>query len=172
MTVTVRFPMLRAAYEGAVAPLSTNYASGDGAGSTGNDNTPMNIKSIVISAGALRQRGDRLRARVCWAGTTGGAITGRLFIGGGAGVTICTAADAGGTAMQVSEAWCHYVDNQHANILSLPNGVIDAAVSLPNVANFQWDTAQTLYFSQSQVVDNHIIVYSMTVDVFPLGTLV
>lgn len=168
MTFTVRFPNFSPVHQGAVGPLSTNYVSGTG--TAGTDNTAQHVlSSVTIPAGTLHEVGDRIRLRVYWRGDTGSPITGTLKVGT---VTIAAGTDSGGASLQVNEAWLHYIDATHANIISMTGGAIDLTISAVNVTGFDWANAQTVYMDQNAIANNHIVVYFLAGDVFPKGVSV
>lgn len=147
----------------AVRTLSTNYVSGTG--TAGVDNTSQNVKTISIPADTLVRVGDRIRVRVYWIGTTGNAITGTIKVNT---VTVSTKTDGAGAAnFQVNEAWLHYIDATHANIIE--SGDPPGSSSTANSAGFNWAAAQDAIISQNAALNNHIVVYFFAIDVFPLG---
>ena len=160
MTFTVRMPNLR----GVASPLSTNYASGTG--TAGTDATAMDVKTIVLAANSMRELGDRIRVRSYWKGDTGAAVTGTVKVNG---VTVAHTTDGGGATLQVNEAWLHYVDNTHANIIENEAGALGSA-SAVNVSGFDFSAAQNIVISQNLIANNHIVVYFLAADVFHLGT--
>lgn len=56
----------------------------------------------------------------------------------------------------------------HANIIENEGGGL-GTVSAPNVAGFDWDADQDITFSQSQVGNNHCVLYALIVDILPKG---
>ena len=140
-----------------------------GTGTAGADNTAQTVKSVTLPADSLTQVGDRLRVRVYWTGDTGANITGTTKLGpASTEVTIATTTDVGAASLQVNEAWLHYIDNTHANIIENEAGAI-GAVSAVNVAGFTWNAAQNVLIAQDAAVANHVIVYALIIDVFPKG---
>ena len=124
----------------------------------------MDVKSIAIPAGSINAQGERIRLRCYWIGGAGATITGTMKFNG---VTVCTNNDMGVSDIKVLEAWLHYVDNTHANIISVPDGVVDQAASAVNVAGFSWSSAQNLVISQDAVTGKHVTVYLLVADIFP-----
>jgi hypothetical protein len=140
-----------------------------GAGVAGIDNTAMVVMTHVVPANTLTQVGDRLRVRSYWSGDTGNPVTGTAKLGPpGAEVTISHTTDAGGATLQLNEAWLHYIDDTHANIIEDEAGGL-GILSAPNVAGFSWSTDQNVLIAQDAIVNNHIIVYAVIVDIFPKG---
>jgi hypothetical protein len=150
---------------GGVRTIPTNYASGTG--TAGADNTAQVVKTIALAANSLTQVGDRIRVRSYWSGDTGTAITGTNKLNG---VTIAATTDSGAATLQVTEAWLHYLDATHANIIAMAGGVLDTTISAVNVAGFDWANPQNITISQNQIGNNHIIVYFLAADIFPVGT--
>jgi hypothetical protein len=150
--VAVGYPSLR---------TLPNFVSGTG--TAGADNTAQTVVSVTLPANSMIEVGDRIRVRGYWRGDTGGGITGTLAVNG---VTVGTNTDGGGSTLQPQEAWLHYVDNTHANIMSTNAAGWDAAVSSVNVAGFDWDSDQSLTMAQSAVANNHIVVYFLAADLF------
>lgn len=148
----------------ACTPLGITYISG--AGTAGADNTAQVVKTLVLAAGTLSQVGDRVRIRIYWTGDTGNPITGTAALNG---VTICTHVDGGAATLQVCEAWLHYIDATHANIIAMNDGLLTTPPSGVNIAGFDWANAQNITASQNLIVNNHIVVYAMIVDVYPKG---
>ena len=137
----------------------------DGTGTAGTDNTAMTIKTVVLPADTLTQVGDRLRIRTYWAGTTGGALTGTVSVNT---VPVSATTDVGGTTIQLNEAWLHYIDSNHANIMEQDAGAL-GALSAVNVVGFSWSTIQDIIFAQDAAVGNHAVLYALIIDVFPKG---
>lgn len=150
---------------GVVHPIVDNFISGTG--SAGTDNTAETVETIVLPANALTQVGDRIRIRCYWMGDTGANVTGTVTVNG---VTIADTTDGGGATFQVSEAWLHYIDSTHANIISMDGGAIDTTLSDNNVAGFDFTVAQDIDIDQDAAANNHIIVYFFAADIFPQGT--
>jgi hypothetical protein len=150
------------AFSNSVRTLPTNY--GSGTGTAGSDNTAGAVKTIVCAANTLLRQGDRMRVRAYWIGGAGLTITGTLAVNG---VTVCTNNDLGATDIKVLEAWLHYVDATHANIISVPDGVISQSVSAVNVAGFNWAANQNITVSQDAVMAKHLTVYLLVGDIFP-----
>ena len=149
---------------GAVFCLPTNFVSGVGV--AGADGTAQTIKTIVMPKNTLTQLGDRIRIRCYWKGDTGTAITGTLKLNG---VTVGTKTDSGAASFEVNEAWLHYIDATHANIIE--SGDPPGAASDNNVAGFNWAASQNVEISQDNIGNNHIVVFFLCVDVFPLGVI-
>jgi hypothetical protein len=148
---------------------STSLSYISGTGTAGADNTAQTVKTLTLAANTLTQVGDRLRIRAYWTGSTGGALTGSLWIGPtGAEVLISDTTDVGAADFQINECFIHYIDNTHANIIETELGAL-GALSAPNVAGFTWDTAQDILFTQDAALGNHAILYELLVDVFPKG---
>ena len=139
----------------------TNFVSGTGA--AGVDNTAQSVASVTIPANSMIEVGDRMRVRAYWRGDSGSPITGTLALNG---VTVGSNTDGGAATLQPQEAWLHYVDATHANIMSTNAAGWDTAVSAANVAGFNWASAQTLAMSQNAIVGNHIVVYFLAPDLF------
>jgi len=155
--------VVRTRHTGLVRTLATNYVSGTG--TAGADNTAQDVVTIAVAANTLTQLGDRMRMRAYWRGDTGIGITGTLKLNG---VTISHSLDLGTATLQVNEAWLHYIDATHANIIENEAGGV-GPVSAPNVAGFAWSAAQNLVISQDQIINNHIVVFFLAVDIFPKG---
>lgn len=147
------------------AHISTNVTYISGTGTAGIDNTAMVVKSMTIPANTLKQVGDRIRIRGYWEGDTGPAITLTCTLNG---VTIAHITDLGAANLQLNEVWLQYIDNTHANIIEMENGVL-GNLSDNNVVGFDWNSDQTLDCSQDAVLGNHIILYTEIVDLFPKG---
>lgn len=158
-------PAINPKASGVVFPFSGNYISASG--TAGYDNNEMSVKALSVPADLCTQVGDRLHLRVVWAGTTGGPITGTLKFGYNGQVVVSTVTDTGTTALQVNEVWLEYIDSDQANIVE-GSGVPGASSGI-NVAGFNWAGTQSAQLRQDAVADNHIIVYSMTIDVYPKG---
>lgn len=145
--------------------LPTTYISGTG--TAGADNTAQTVKTIAIAANTLTQVGDRMRVRAYWTGDTGAAMTGTCLLGPAGSEVICAhTTDGGGTTAQVNEAWLHYIDNTHANIIEDELGALGPASGF-NVAGFTWNAAQNLIFTQNAVAGNHCILCALIVDIYP-----
>ena len=142
---------------------SITYISGTG--TAGADNTAQTVVSVTLPANTMIQNGDRLRLHAMWAGSTGTAVTGTIKING---VTVSNTTDAGAATWQVNEAWLHYIDATHANIIEVESGAL-GDLCAANVAGFTWTADQTILISQDQIANNHIVVYALIVDVFPKG---
>jgi len=141
----------------------------DGTGTAGADNTAQTVKTITLPANSMTQVGDRIRIRTYWRGDTGTAITGTNKLGpAGSEVAISDTTDLGGATLQVNEAWLHYIDNTHANIIENEAGGV-GALSAPNVAGFTWNASQDIIFTQSAAVNNHCVLFALIVDRFPRG---
>ena len=151
---------------GAVHPLANTFVSA--AGVAGADNTAQTVKTVVVPANTLTQINDRLRIRTYWMGTTGGAITGTTTING---VTIAAATDVGAAAFFTTEAWLHYIDNTHANLIETGSYPATGPNSAANIAGFDWSSNQDVDIDQDAVVNNHIVVYAIFLDVFPKGVV-
>jgi hypothetical protein len=149
---------------GLVFPLSTNYVSGTG--TAGVDNTAQTVKTIAMAANTLTQVGDRLRIRVFWRPDTGTAIVGTLKVNA---VTVSLSTSSTAAAELVNEAWLEYIDATHANIIAYSASLIDTTTSAVNVASFAWGSSQDIIFTQTQISNNKIVVYSIVVDIFPKG---
>lgn len=149
--------------------LAITYISGTG--TAGADNTAQTVKSIVVPANTLTQLGDRMRVRCYFAATVGPNITGTTKVGPAAAEVTVGSALINGTNLAVTEAWLHYIDNTHANIISMALGLLVTPPSAVNVAGFTWNAAQNVLISQDAIVAQHIVVYAVIVDVFPKGTI-
>lgn len=149
---------------GAMTTLATNYVSG--IGTAGADTTAQVVKTITLAANRMDEVGDRLRVRCYWRGDTGVSITGTMTLNG---VTIAATTDVGLATVQLNEAWLHYIDGTHANLISMSGGVLDTTLSITNLAGFAWTTAQDVSLAQSSASGNHIIVFFLAVDIFPKG---
>ena len=157
----LRALIIRLIAEYAVHTLSTNYVSGTG--TAGVDNTAQTVKTIVLPPDILMHNGDRIRIRSYWKGDTGTGITGTLTCNG---VTLGATTDGGAATFQVNEAWLHYIDATHANIISMSGGVIDTTISNNNVAGFNWAAAQNISMAQDKIGNNHIVVFFLAADIF------
>lgn len=148
---------------------STDITYISGTGTAGVDNTAQTVKSLTLAANSLTQVGDRLRIRCYWTGTTGSPITGTTKLGpAGSEVTVSHTTDGGAATLQLNEAWIHYIDNTHSNIIENEAGAL-GAVSAVNVAGFTWNASQDIILTQDQISNNHIVVYALIVDIFPKG---
>ncbi|KKM91065.1 hypothetical protein LCGC14_1232280 [marine sediment metagenome] len=152
--------------DGVVYPLINTYVSE--VGTAGVDNTAQDVKTVVVPANTLTQVGDRIRIRSYWKGTTGAGITGTTKLNT---VTLAAATDAGGADFFTTEAWLHYIDNTHANIIETGAYPATEANSAENVAGFDWASDQNVVVSQDMVAGNHIVVYCIFLDVFPKGVV-
>lgn len=139
-----------------------------GSGTAGTDATAMDVKTVTLPANSLTQVGDRVRIQVKWRGDTGAPITATTKVNT---VSVAAVADAGAATLFVSEAWLHYIDNTHANIIETGSYPATGALSAANVAGFSWDTNQDIVTSQDNVAGNHIVVFAVIVDVMPKGLL-
>lgn len=140
-----------------------------GAGLAGIDNTAMTIKTVTLLANTLTQVGDRMRVRTYWTGDTGTPVTGSVKLGPtGSEVLISHTTDGGAATLQLNEAWLHYIDNTHANIIENEAGSL-GALSAPNVAGFTWNANQDIIFTQDKIANNRCILYALIVDIFPKG---
>lgn len=138
-----------------------------GTGVAGTDNTAMTVLTRTLPANSLTQVGDRLRIRVYWTGDTGSPVTGTIKVGpAGAEVVASDTTDGGAASLQLGEAWLHYRDDTHANIIEQESGGLGAH-SAVNVAGFDWDAAQNIIVTQNAIGNNHIIVHFVGVDIFP-----
>lgn len=149
---------------GGVHTIPTNFVSGVGV--AGVDNTAQVVVTIVLPANTLTQLGDRVRIRTYWRGDAGVVITGDVALNG---VLVAHTTDGGAASLQVGEAWLHYIDNTHANIIENEAGAV-GPLSAPNVAGFDFAVAQNITISQNAVVNNHIVVFFLAADIFPKGT--
>ena len=151
--------------------LSTSFTFITGVGIAGVDNTAQVVVSHAIPYDTLTQVGDRMRVRSYWRGDTGAPITGTILLGPpGAPVTIGDTTDGGGATLQINEAWLHYIDATHANIIEQEAGSI-GALSAPNVAGFDWAHDQVVEIEQDMIAGNHIVVFALICDVFPKGAI-
>lgn len=150
--------------------LSTNYISGTG--TAGADNTAQTVKTIVIAANTLTQVGDAIRIQMIYRPDTGGAITTTMTVNG---VTVATVASGASAPLMVMETWLSYIDSTHANILTNRTqsnaSFATDATSAVNVASFAWASDQDVDVDQTAVSDNHIVVFSIVVTVFPKGVV-
>ena len=151
---------------GGTHPLENLYVSGSGA--AGVDGTAQDVKTVVVPANTLTQVNDRLRVRSYWKGTTGGGVTGTTKLNT---VTIAAATDGGGADFFTTEAWLHYIDNTHANIIETGSYPATGANSAENVAGFDWVSDQNVVVSQENVANNHIVVYCIFLDAMPKGVV-
>ena len=83
-------------------------------------------------------------------------------------MSIADTTDAGGATLQINEAWLHYIDNTHANIIENEGGVL-GSLSAANVSGFSWNSGQSVLVTQNNVGGNHIVVFALILDVFPKG---
>jgi len=143
--------------------LSITYI--DGTGVSGTDNTAATLKTLVLPANTLTQVGDRMRIRCYWVGTTGANLTGTCKVGTRA---VSDTTDGGAATQQVNEAWIHYIDATHANIIENELGAA-GSLSGPNQTGFDWAHAQNIIFEQDAAVGNHAVLWAVIVDVFPKG---
>lgn len=149
--------------------IGIHYSHGNtyisGTGTAGADNTAQAVKTITMPANVLAQVGDRLRVRVYWMGDSGVPITATATLNG---VTITHTTDSGASGLQINESYIHYIDATHANIIEDEMGAL-GPLSAVNVAGFNWAVDQSLTVSQDQVINNHIIVFCIMVDILPKG---
>lgn len=149
---------------------STDITYISGTGTEGSDETAQTVKSLTLPANTLTQVGDRMRVQAYWRGDTGAAITGTIKLGPAAAeVSIADITDAGGATLFGSEAWLHYIDNTHTNIMEQEAGAL-GALSAANKDGFTWNAEQLIIVTQNAIAFNHIVVYALIVDVFPKGT--
>jgi hypothetical protein len=136
--------------------------------SFGVDNTADTIftKTFPAVNGRMHELGDRIRVRAYYQATSGAPIVGSLRLNGVLIADLSVSTDA----LAVNEAWLHYIDNTHANIIEQHPGDL-GALSAVNVAGFDWDSNQTVIFTQDMVSGNHLVVYMVAIDFFPKGTL-
>lgn len=147
--------------------LSITYISG--VGTAGADNTAQTVKTLVLPANTLTQVGDRMRTRCYWTGDNGLPVTGSIKIGPAASeVLVSHTTDVGSATLQLNEAWLHYIDNTHANIIENEAGAL-GALSAVNVSGFTWNAPQNIIFTQDQVANNHCVLFALIVDIFPKG---
>jgi len=83
-------------------------------------------------------------------------------------VTVSDTTDAGAATLQINEAWLHYIDNTHANIIENESGTL-GTLSAVNVAGFTWNAVQSLIFTQNQINNNHCVLFALIVDVYQKG---
>jgi hypothetical protein len=145
--------------------LACTYISGSG--TAGTDNTAQTVKSVTLPANTCIQVGDRIRIRVYWKGDTGGAVTATTTLNG---VTVAHTTDLGGTSYFIDEVYLHYIDATHANIIETEAGAL-GALSVENVAGFDWANTQAINVDQDAIVSNHIVVIAVIVDSFPKGII-
>ena len=154
--------------QGVHRSLPITYISGTG--TAGADNTAQTVKTLVLPANTLMTVGDRLRISAYWRGDTGVVITGSVKVGPAASeVLVGDVTDAGGTAIMLTEAWLHYIDNTHANIIEHEPGGL-GTLSAANVSGFTWNAAQNILFTQDAAVGNHCVLFALTVDKFLKAT--
>jgi hypothetical protein len=139
-----------------------------GTGTAGTDNTAMTVKTITLPANSLTQVWDRIRIRTYFQATTGSAVTGSTKLGPAASEVLIADTAISATSLAITEAWLHYIDNTHANILEQEGGGIGSTSAI-NVAGFDWDSAQDIIFTQTQVVNQHLVVFCVIIDVLPKG---
>lgn len=141
---------------------SLTYISGTG--TAGTDNSAMTIKTITLPLNTLTQVGDRIRVRCYFQATGGAPIDGSSSLN----TVLISDVTVSSTNLAVTEAWLHYIDNTHANIIHMHDGSLSSQ-SAANVAGFDWDSNQDLIFTQSAVVGQHLVLYAAIIDVFPKG---
>lgn len=162
---SARFDWDSAKTSGFVLNTTATYA-GDPTGTSGSANTAETIITRTLPANSLTQRGDRIRIRT-WVYITGGAlitITTALN-----GVTVANIAHTGAGAFDLTEAWSHYVDDTHFNLIEQETGSGLGALSAINVAGSDWDADQSITIAQSAAAASYATVYGIFVDVLPLG---
>ena len=145
---------------------AATYA-GDPTGTAGNANTAETIITRVLAANALIQAGDRIRIRT-WVFITGGAaltITTKLN-----GVTISDLVHTGAAEFDLTEAWVHYVDDTHFNLIEQETGSGLGDLTAVNVAGSNWDAQQDITVEQDAAAGSYATVYGIFVDIFPIGT--
>jgi hypothetical protein len=151
--------------------LSAPFTFISGAGVAGVDNTAQVVLQHVVPANTLTQLGDRMRVRSYWTGDTGSPITGTSSLGpAGAPVPISHTTDGGAATLQLNEAWLHYLDATHANIIEDEAGGL-GILSAPNVSGFDWAHDQVVQIAQDKIANNHIVVYALICDIFPKGAI-
>jgi hypothetical protein len=156
-----------AVHKGIHLSHASTYISGTG--TAGVDNTAQTVYGTNIPGDTLKQVGDRLRVRSYWAGTTGSPITGAVKLGPlSSEILISDTTDGGAASLQINEAWLHYVDNTHANIIETESGAL-GTLSAVNVAGFTWNAVQSLIFTQNQIGNNHCVLYALIIDVYQKG---
>lgn len=143
--------------------LSQTYISGTG--TFGTNNTAMTVKAVTLPANTMTEIGDQCRFRTYWRGDTGSPITGSVTVNG---VLVSHTTDSGAETLQVNEAWLHYIDNTHANIIENEAGAL-GMVSAANVAGFDWDSDQSVVFAQDAAVNNRTVLFALIIDHFPKG---
>lgn len=147
-------------------PLSTNYRSATG--TAGVDNTAQTVKSISIPANTLTQLGDSIILTSVFRPDTGTALTPAVTVNG---VNVGSTTSGTAAAYQSFEIMLEYIDATHANIITLrinSNGAKSQdPVTAPNVAGFDWTSAQNFSTDQNAISDNHLVVISMTGLVIP-----
>jgi hypothetical protein len=155
--------------EGGHLSTVTTYVSGTG--TIGTSNTNMIVLDRTLAANTLAQVGDRTRIRVYFFANSAAPITVALLVGQFAsGVTVSHITHSGAGASGLTEAWLHYIDNTHANVIEQELGVL-GGLSAPNVAGFAWGSTQSVMVRQDAVAGNYITVYGVVVDVLPLGVI-
>lgn len=146
-----------------VRPVSATFA-GDPNGVSGTAGTAQTIITRVVPAKTLIRRGERLRIRT-WAFITGGAtitITTKLN-----GVIISDIPHTGSAQFDLTEAWCHYVDNEHFNNIEQEGGSGIGDLTEVNVAGVDWSVDQNITIEQTSAVGSFATIYGVFVDVFP-----
>lgn len=151
---------------GVVTTLAASYISGTG--TAGVDNTAQTVVTVTVPANTLTQVGDRLRVRCYWRGDTGTPVTGSCSLNT---VLISHTTDGGAATLQLNEVYLHYIDDTHANIIEDELGAL-GALSAVNVSGFSWSSSQDITLAQDQIVNNHIVVFAVIVDIFPKGSVV
>lgn len=140
--------------------LSTSFVAPLNTPTEGTDNTAMDVLTIVLPANTLVRRGDRLKITFYVKGTTGTAIQTFSKLNG---VTI-DSPYVGGTDTIYAETYIDYVDPTHGSVFG-----ITVASNTLEVAGFDWAVNQNIILSQAAVSSQHIAVYGLTVDLFPIS---
>lgn len=138
-----------------------------GAAIVGTDNTAMDLITRVLPANSLVKLGDRIRIRAYFSATAGSNISGHLTING---VSV-SETTLNGTDIRVAEAWVHYIDATHANILESGSTPNVGGMSAINVAGFNWANAQNITFHQTQTSNQHLELYCLFIDLMQISTV-
>jgi hypothetical protein len=125
----------------------------------------MAVKTVELPTNTLTKLGDRIRIRVYFAATEGGSITGNIKING----VTCTTNIINSADIVLAEAWVHYRDATHANIIESgsPLGVNTGI----NIAGFSWGGTQNITFEQTQTINQHLDLYCLFLDLLPIAIL-
>ena len=135
-------------------------------GVAGADGAAAALATIVIPANTLTKIGDRLRIYAYFQASGAGPITAALKLGPpGAEVTIGDLI-VSNSALALIQCGVLYTAQRRAHVIEEEAGAVGASSGV-NVQGFMWTSDSNLIFTQSQVVGQHLTLYSLIVDIFP-----